>query len=126
METQVRPALRITFLVHVIVAWVFGVVFLLTPETLLNAMGTTVQEPATWRLIGAALVGFGASSAFAYREKVWEKVKIVVQMEVVWCALAVLVLLWGLFYAGLPAADWMNVALMGAFGVAFGTLYYRK
>ncbi len=126
METQVRPALRLTFLVHVIVAGVFGIVFLLTPETLLNSMGTTVQEPTTWRLIGAALVAFGASSALAYREKVWEKVKIIVQMEVVWCALAVLVLLWGLFYAGLPTADWMNVFLMGAFGVAFGTLYYRK
>ena len=126
METQVRSALRITFLVHAIVAWIFGLVILLIPETFGSAWGYTVLEPATWRLVGAALVAFGTSSLLAYRQKIWEKVKIVVQMEVVWCVLGALVMLWGLFYAGLPVAFWTNTILLGVFAVAFGALYYRQ
>lgn len=125
METQVRPALRITFLVHVVFAGIFGLVFLLIPDTFASAAGATVEEPYMWRLVGTALLAFAASSVFAYREKVWEKVKIVVQMEIVWCILGTLATLWGLFYAGLPTADWMTVLILGGFAVAFTTLYYQ-
>jgi signal transduction histidine kinase len=118
--------LKITFLVHVIVAGVFGLVFLLIPEMFGGMMGAPIKEPSTFRLLGAALVAFAASSWFAYRETVWERVKIVVQMEIVWTILGVLATLWGLMFEGLPTADWMNVLILGAFAVAFIFFYSRR
>jgi amino acid transporter len=89
-------------------------------------MGAPIKEPSTFRLLGAALIAFAASSWFAYRETVWERVKIVVQMEIVWTILGVLATLWGLMFEGLPTADWMNVLILGAFAVAFIFFYSRR
>ena len=126
MEKQIPYGLKITFLVHVIVAGIFGLVFLLIPEMFGGMMGAPIKEPSTFRLLGAALVAFAASSWFAYRETVWERVKIVVQMEIVWTILGVLATLWGLMFEGLPTADWMNVVILGAFAVAFIFFYSRR
>ena len=126
MEKQIPYGLKITFLVHFVVAVVFGLIFLLIPEMFEGMMGAPIKEPSTFRLVGAALIAFAASSWFAYRETVWERVKIVVQMEIVWTILGVLATLWGLMFEGLPTADWMNVLILGAFAVAFIFFYSRR
>ena len=124
MEKQISSGLKVTFLVHVIVGAIFGLVMLLVPG-MWNLLGVTVQEPAMYRLTGAAILGFTTSSWLAYKETAWEKVKIVVQMEIVWTILATLVLLWGLIFAGLPAIEWINAVIMGGFAAAFSFFYSR-
>jgi hypothetical protein len=125
VEKQIPKGLKITFLVHFITAGIFGAGFLLIPEMLTEMLGAGTMEPSTFRLVGAAMLAFAASSWLAYRQPVWEKVKIVVQIEIVWTVLGVLATLWGLMFEGLPAADWMNVVILGAFAVAFAAFYYR-
>ena len=125
MEKQIPKGLKITFLVHFITAGIFGAGFLLIPEMLTEMLGARTMEPSTFRLVGAAMLAFAASSWLAYRQPAWEKVKIVVQIEIVWTVLGVLATLWGLMFEGLPAADWMNVVILGAFAVAFAAFYYR-
>jgi len=126
MDEQIPYGLKITFFVHVVVAGIFGLVFLLIPEMFGGMMGAPIKEPSTFRLVGAALIAFAASSWFAYRETLWERVKIVVQMEIVWTILGALATSWGLMFEGLPTADWMNVLILGAFAVAFIFFYSRR
>jgi hypothetical protein len=126
LERKIPYGLKITFVVHFVLAVVFGLVFLLIPEMFGGMMGAPIKEPSTFRLVGAALIAFGASSWFAYRETVWERVKIVVQMEIVWTILGVLATLYGLIFEGLPVGDWMNVVILGAFAVAFIFFYSRR
>jgi len=61
----------------------------------------------------------------AYRETIWDKVKIVVQMEIVWTVLGTLVALWGLLFAGFPTADWLNALVLGGFALAFTYFYFQ-
>ncbi|MGD0550934.1 MAG: hypothetical protein ABSA81_10395 [Candidatus Bathyarchaeia archaeon] len=126
MDEQIPYGLKITFLVHFVVAVVFGAGFLLIPDMLTGMLGARTVEPSTFRLVGAAMLAFAASSWLAYRQPVWEKVKIVVQIEIVWTVLGVLAMLYGLIFEGLPAADWMNVVILGAFAVAFIFFYSRR
>lgn len=126
MEKQIAPGLKTTFLVHIIVGGIFGLVFLLIPDVWGNLVGSPIKEPAMYRLLGAAILGFTTSSWFAYKETAWEKVKIVVQMEIVWTILGTLVNLWGLIFAGLPTVDWTNVVILGGFAVAFSFFYSRE
>jgi hypothetical protein len=86
-------------------------------------LGARGLEPSTFGLVGAAMLAFAASSWLAYRQTLWGRVKIVVQIEIVWTVLGVLAMLWGLMFEGLPAADWMNVLILGAF--AFTYFYSR-
>jgi hypothetical protein len=126
MEKEISRGLRITFLIHLILAGIFGLIYLLIPGLWGKLTGWSIQEPAVYRLIGAAMLGFATSSWFSYRETAWEKVKIVVQMEIVWPILGTLVLLWGMIFAGLPAIGWMYTVIFAGFAIAFTVFYFRS
>ena len=126
MEKQISSGLKTTFLIHFIVGLITGLVYLLIPTVWGNLVNWPVQEPAAYRLIGAAILGFTTSSWLAYRETAWERVKIVVQMEMVWTILGTLAILWGLIFAGLPAFAWVNAVILAAFAVAFSLFYFRE
>jgi hypothetical protein len=121
VEKQIPYGLKITFLVHFIAGIIFGLGQLLIPEIMMGMIGFSIQEPtiSIFRMVGAAVLGFTTSSWFAYKETLWDRVKIV------WTTLATLTMLWALIFVGLPTALWMNVVIMGAFAVAFTTFYYR-
>jgi len=87
-----------------------------------------VSVPDVWptRFAAAAVLAFSASSWFCYQAAEWEKVKIVVQTEIVWAVLATLVILYGLFFEGQPPASWINAVIMAGFAVAFIYYYIKK
>jgi len=125
VASNISSGLKTTFLVHIIVGLIFGLGMLLFPQAW-TALGVPVQEPEMYRLVGAAILGYTASSWWGYRETSWERVKIVVQMEIVWTVLATLVILWGLLFAGLPSIEWLNAIIMAAFAAAFSYFYSRR
>jgi hypothetical protein len=125
MDKQISSGLKTTFLIHFVVAGIFGLVLLLVPRMWGNLAGLEIVKTAIYRLVGAALLGFAASSWLAYKETVWERVRIVVQMEIVGSALGALVILWGLAFEGLPPLEWMNVVILAGFAIAFAFFYSR-
>ena len=126
MEKQMASGLKTLFLVHFVLALIFGLIYLLMPEAWGNLVGAPVREVPPYRLIGAALLAFAASSWLSYKATLWEKVKIVVQMEIVWTVLAALVILWGLLFAAVPVAGWFNFVLHAGFAAAFIVFYARS
>jgi hypothetical protein len=126
MATKISPGLRMTFLIHFFVGLIFGLIFLLISEMWGELVKWPVTEPTIYRLLGAAILGYGISSWWAYRDATWERVKIVVQMEIVWTGLGALVILWGLIFEGVPAIGWLYAVILAAFAVAFGVFYFRK
>jgi uncharacterized membrane protein len=127
-EKAIPYGLKITFLVHVIVGGIFGLAYLLIPQVITIVMGFSAGEPALslFRVIGAAILGFAASSWFCYRQTLWERVKIVVQMEIVWTILGALASAWGVVSGAFPATGWMNAIILAAFAIAFIAFYSRK
>lgn len=123
MDKKIKPGLKYTFLAHFVVGLIFGLAYLLIPQTYGSILKWPVPDPLVYRLLGAALLGFATSSILAYRETDWEKVIIVVRMEIVWLALGVLVMLYGMLFAGMPATGWLNTLLLAAFLVAFSLFY---
>jgi len=125
MEKQMATGLKTTFLVHFIVALIFGLTLLLLPQAW-TLVGFPVREVVLYRLVGAAMVGIAASSWLSYKATAWEKVKIVVQMEIVWTVLGALVMLWGLLFAAVPVFGWVNFVILAGFAAAFLVFYARS
>ena len=123
---KISQGLKTTFLVHFIAALLFGLGFLFMPVLVGSWYGLNVQEPDTYRLLGAAMLGFAVSSWFAYGATDWESVRIVVVMELVWTILGTLVMLYALLFAGFPALGWINALILAIFTVAFGRFYFQK
>lgn len=119
MKESVSSALRATFFVHSLVAAVLGALYLAAPTRFGEAVGWPAAQPFDHRVIGTVFLAYALASALATRERSWGRVKLLVQLQMTWTALASLLLLWGLLALGLPPLGWAYLALVAGFGVAF-------
>jgi hypothetical protein len=126
MDTNISSGLRITFLAHFIVALIFGLAFLLLPGQTGSLYGMQIPQADIYRLLGAALLGYAASSWLCYQESNWESVRIVVFTEILWTLLGTLVMLNALLLSGFPALGWINALIFAAFCAAFSWFYFRR
>lgn len=121
MDVSIRPGLKAVFVVHFVVGLVFGLGYLIVPQMVGNIFGHDAADPA-WRIVGAAMIGFGMSSWWGFRAISWEQVRIIVEAEVVWTLLAAIVVAWVVMMNMMPPIGWLMVAIFLIFAVAFG--YY--
>ncbi len=126
MNAKIPRGLKTTFLAHFIVAIIFGLAFLLLPGPTGGLYGMQIPQPDIYRLLGAAVLGYAASSWLGYQATNWESVRIVVFMEMLWTLLGTLVMLYALLFSGFPALGWINAIIFAAFCVAFSRYYYQK
>lgn len=126
MEKPITSGLKTLFLIHAVVGLLFGLGYLLIPATVAEWFNMPITDEFNLRMIGAAILGFTATSIAGYLAHKWDQVKIVVQGEVVWTLLAALLSLWFVLDGAWPAAGWLNFALMGLFFLAFGYFYWRE
>jgi hypothetical protein len=124
MEKQISSGLKTTMLIHTILNGFSGLTFLLAPTMWEGLVGWPMGDPA-YRLIGATVLGQVAGTALAYREKAWERIRIVVQMQILWLVLGALAVLWGLVFGGFPAIVWGDVVVLVGLAVAFVVFYPR-
>jgi UPF0716 family protein affecting phage T7 exclusion len=47
-------------------------------------------------------------------------------MEIVWCGLGTVVMLWAMVIKGFPAIGWLNTVLMVFFAITFGFFLIRE
>lgn len=126
MSNKISSGLKTLFLINFIIAGIFGVQHLLAPRLWTDLAGMEIMETVTWRVIGAALIGFAVSSWMGYRETEWRSVRILVVMQVVWSILGALVILWGIIFEGLAPLEWLNVVTLAGFALAFTIFWFRN
>ena len=124
--TKISSGLRLLFLVHFVLALVFGLMYLFIPSLFLGWLGVNVQDPLPYRIIGAAMLSFATSSWFCYKNPEWERVMIVVLAEIAWTVLNVLAYLYAQIFAGAPLANWISIVVMAGFAAAFIYYYYKR
>ena len=117
--------LKTTFLIHAIVALVFGIVLYLVPGTFLDLVGWKAFDGNMSRAFAAALLALAVSSWFGYRAARWEQVRIVVQMEIAFTLLGAVAGLYGFFVRNAPAVIWVAIVIWVAFAAAWIYFYSR-
>ena len=115
-------ALKITFLIHAVVAIVVGLPMLLAPGRLLLSLGWAPIDPIISRLRGAALLALAWSSFRGWRSAAWAQVALVVEMEAAFTVLSCVGLLRHLLFASYPATVWILFAISASFAIVWITL----
>jgi hypothetical protein len=126
VKSQLSSTLTYVFLIHFIIAGLFGLGLLLFPAQLGSLYGMETPDLYPWRMLGAAMLGIAATSWFGYKADTWESVRIVLVLEVVWPILACLVILYENLIVGVTAFNWINFAIMAIFAALFTWFYFRK
>jgi len=124
-DYKMSQGLRITFLMHVVVALGFGIVMYLVPETWATLVNWVPFDSAITRLYGAALLALAVGSWFGYRATRWHEVRIVVQMGIALAVLSTLGGLYELLLAGAPAFTSVAIVIFVVFAVAW-IYFYRE
>lgn len=118
--------LKITFLIHAIVALIFGIGCYLKPGIWVTLANWTPFDPHMTRTYGAALLALAVSSWFGYRATHWEEVRILVQMEIALTVLSTVGGLWGLLFRRAPTFGWVAIVIWVAFAVAWIYFYFKR
>ncbi len=95
-EQEYGIILRLTFIFHLIVGFIFGFGFQFVPDLLAPVFGFTFQDPVS-RVFGAMTIALTFGSVIALMTRKWCRVKILVEIELIWLSLGPTVLAYHLF-----------------------------
>jgi len=111
-------ALKVTFVVHGIVAVVIGAPLLLAPGRFLGWIGWAPVDPLISRLLGAAILGLGWSSFRGLGALPGER-RILIETELAFTVLGCAGLLRHMLKWTYPWFVWLTFAVLAAFAVAW-------
>lgn len=123
---MMSKSLKITFLVHAVIAVLVGAPLLIAPGRLLTWIGWAPIDPLISRLFGAALVALAWSSFRAWQAVGRDEVVILVEMEAAFAVLGCVGLLRHLLFSRWPATVWVVFAVLAAFAVAWVVHLVRR
>ena len=112
-------ALKTTFLIHAVVAVLFGLPLLIVPGRLLIWLDWAPIDPIISRLLGAALLALAWSSFRGWRATDRSQTQILVEMEAAFTVLGCVALLRHLLVANYPAIVWAVFVILLVFAVAW-------
>ena len=110
-------------MIHFIADYVFGLPLLLAPVWILTLFGWTTVDPATARLVGAALLGIGGESLLM-RNASLETFKAMLNLKVIWSLSAIFGIAASIF-EGAPPMSWGFLAIFVTFSVIWITYRVR-
>ena len=119
-------SLRITFLVHAIVAFLMGVPLLAAPGRWLSLFGWAPIDPLMSRMLGAAMMALAWSSVRGYLAEEWDQVEIVVELEAAFTVLVSLGLLRHLLVGSWPWYAWTVFGIFALFAISWIYQLLRK
>jgi len=118
--------LRYTFLLHAVVALIFGLLMLFIPGRLLGFFDWAPIDPLISRLLGAALIGWGWSSIRGYMAKSWSQISIIVEAEAIFCVLGAIGLFRHLILGGYLWIVWLIFGLFLLFAILWIAAYFTN
>lgn len=118
---MVPKSLRTWFVIHFFADYMFGIPLLIAPVWALTLFGWKYVDPATSRLVGAALLGIGGESLLGRNASV-ETFKAMLNLKIIWSLAAI----FGITVSIIQGAPPMGYAFLAIFGI-FSTIwiYYR-
>ncbi|MBS3167522.1 hypothetical protein J4216_00150 [Candidatus Woesearchaeota archaeon] len=119
---EVPKSLKNWFLAHFIADLIFAIPLFLFPEFTLGLFKITSLDPATTRLVAAALIGIGGASLFSYNKNK-ESYNILLTLKILWSITAILGLIVSIILGESPSSLWIVVLIFSIFSITW--IYYK-
>ncbi len=119
-------ALKTTFAIHAVIAFIFGAPLLIIPGRTLGLFGWQPIDPHITRLLGAAMLALAWSSFLGYRTSDKDLQSALIQMEFIYCALGAIGLLRHILIAWYPWYFWAIFILLVIFAIVWLYFLWKK
>ena len=126
MVKEISKPLELTLLIHFILGIIIGFIFLFIPDVYCELVGYNITDKGTFRLIGAASLSLSFGSFLAYRSKEWEKVKLIILIELIWLISATGAMLYWIIFENGPIAGWVIEIMFILFLIAFVYFWFQE
>lgn len=110
---QISKSLRIWFILHFVVDYLFALPLFIAPSWFLPFFGITIVEPVTARLVAAALFAIGGISFISIRNPI-DTYTPLLKLKIIWSISAIAGLLLSL-WQGAPVLVWPIVLIFMLF-----------
>lgn len=126
MAEEYGIILRITFLIHIIIGFIFGLGLLILPDLMMTTFGLTFADPVP-RMLGGIMLALTIGSILAIMTKEWARVKILVELELVWFILGTIVVAYHMIIPPFfNIYGWILVAILLVLFFLFLLSYYME
>ena len=119
-------SLKYLFIIHAVVAFIFGIALLVAPGRTLGFFGWAPIDPLLSRLLGAALLALSWSSYRGWQASSYEQVRTLVELETIFTVLGCVGLLRHLLIAWYPWYVWFLFAVLLVFAIAWAYHLWKK
>ena len=110
MKEPISTLLKLTLLIHIILALLFGLPLLGMPGRFLAFFGWAPVDPLLSRVLGADLLGFGWLDLRTLRGNSRQAAQLVIEAGIVFCGLSAAGLLWHVLGSYWPWMVWIVLA----------------
>ena len=119
---MVPRSLRLWFVIHFVVDFIFAVPLLLAPVWLLTLFGFANPDPFMARLVGAALLGIGGESLLGWEGPV-EAFRAMLNLKIIWSLAAIGGIILTLVFNNGPLMAYLVLLIFAGFSGLW--MYYR-
>ena len=114
----ISASLRLTLLAHALLAGSLGSIHLLAPTWWAGLVGWPMPDPGPYRFLGLILIVLALGAWWSRQERSWERIKILVQVQITWTLASAIGLLAGLYTGRLPGFGWVYAFTLASLALA--------
>lgn len=126
MVGEISKGLKILFILEFIIAYIYGITYLFFTEWYIEFVDWPFNDPIVGRMLGVSLMTYGTCSLIAFIRKDWNTAKIVLELQVFWHILALIVVIGGSIVLNIVEDMWIFIVILSPFLVAFLYFYITE
>jgi len=127
--TEISKQFKIILIFNIIVAFIYGFMYLVIPEVTRILRDALFYDPLFWRLWGGTCIALGTLGLIGLMRNEWESLKILIEFAILWLIVALIVNLWSFTFmfrtpAGV-AIQWFDNILIFVI-IVMDTYFYMQ
>lgn len=123
---------KMVFFINSLIAFIYAFLFLIIPEAYkqMSDAPDLIFSPITWRQLGASILILGIGGVLSIKRDDWDKVKLFLEISIIWLILMLIINIWGMIaFPGTAAAlanDIVAVIVLIVLSLLNIWVYYRE
>ena len=124
-EITISKLLRLTLIVDIISGIYLGIMLLFFADLYVTIMNWPYFDPLLEHLLGVAMFTFTFGSCWAYKKAEWDKIKIIIALNIFWLFIGSIVIIISQFLYTLPISNWINISTFLILLIGFSCSYIQ-